>query len=452
MSTDLVERVRDYIARENLIAPGERVLVAVSGGVDSMVLLHVLHVLGYPLYVAHFDHDTRAGASAEDAAFVAAAAKELGLPCDIGHWADWAEDDPANSFEMEARARRHAYLRSVAKLENIRVIATGHHLNDQAETVLLRALRGTGTTGLGGIRPLREEDGIRLVRPLLAIARDDLLDYGWARMLRWREDVSNLDTSVPRNWVRHELLPRIVEQLNPRAVEALARLAESLRVDSDYLDQQTHAREREVFQEDGFSRADLRGLHPALQRRTLLPLLRRVGCEPTHESLTRLQEFILTAERGAQYALGANLRVRTDGSHIHFEPAAPIQIPSAVSLAVPGETLFLEQNFRASHAPLLRVPLAKYCNRRRQVFDADKLGVSLTLRTRRDGDAFVPLGMTQKKKLQDYFVDRHVPREARDRVALLEAHGEIAWVVGHAPGAAFAVMPETKNLALVEVL
>lgn len=453
MSTtqDLPSRTREMIARHSMLEQDTTVLAAVSGGVDSMVLLHILQALGYRVRAAHFDHDTRAGASAADAAFVQKQCAAIGVPCTVGRWRDWPVTLPDTpSFEMEARARRYAFLLDTARTQACVAIATGHHAGDQAETVLMRVLRGTGPGGLAGIPPVRSEDGVRIVRPLLACTRAEIEAWARSNDIPWREDVTNCDSATPRNRLRHELLPLLAAEYNPNVQEALARLAESARFEDDLLATLAAETLRAVERGDRLSRAPLVATHPALQRRAVLAWLKKHNIRPDHDALVDIMSFLACAETGQRLSLDAEHLLHAAGGEVLLIRNAE-SAPAPQALSVPGECEFLGQRVTATRldeAP--PGPPSAWCSQSRQLFDADRLGDALTLRTRRDGDVFTPLGMTGTRKLQDYFVDRRVPRPDRDRVPIVEAAGGIAWVVGHAPGAKFAITEATKRYVAIE--
>ena len=236
-AAELLDRVRDTLHRHDMLEAGERCLAAVSGGPDSMCLAQALHDLRIPFEIAHFDHGTRAGESAQDAAFVREAAARYGVPCydtrrDMPREAGQSPD----SFEEVARRARYAFLLETASARGCQALATGHHADDQAETVLLRLLRGTSPGGLGAIPPVRQCDGVRIIRPLLDCTRDEILAYLEARNVPYREDRTNADTRHPRNRVRHELLPLLTRDYNPRVRDALRRVAEIQHDEDDFLE------------------------------------------------------------------------------------------------------------------------------------------------------------------------------------------------------------------------
>jgi tRNA(Ile)-lysidine synthetase-like protein len=228
----MIERVAQYMQQHGMVSPGQKVLAGVSGGVDSVAMLQILCTLsggmGFTLEAAHFNHGIRAE-SAEEERFVASLCERHGIALHTG-----CADVPslANaagvSLEVAAREARHRFFRQVMKETGAQRLALAHHMDDQAETVLLRLFRGAGALGLGGMAPL-EESGI--IRPLLGVRRSEIVNWCLEQGFPWREDSSNADTAIPRNWIRHDLLPAVRERLNPSVTAALCRTAELLRED-----------------------------------------------------------------------------------------------------------------------------------------------------------------------------------------------------------------------------
>ncbi|MFQ3536829.1 MAG: tRNA lysidine(34) synthetase TilS [Aggregatilineales bacterium] len=228
-------RVLTFCRAEGLFTPEERVVVAVSGGADSLALLHILKVLqgelGITLQAATLDHGLRGGQGAADAAFVAQIAAGWGIPCTAGR-ADVPDLAARWRLGMEAAARRarYAFLSACAAQIGAQCIATAHQRDDQAETILLHLIRGSGLAGLRGILPCSQRDGLRVVRPLLTIGRDELEAYVRGLGIAARQDASNYDTQYARNKVRHAILP-LLREINPAVAAALARTAQTLRDD-----------------------------------------------------------------------------------------------------------------------------------------------------------------------------------------------------------------------------
>lgn len=438
-----------------MIRENERTLAAVSGGPDSMCLLYALKEAGYALEVAHLDHQTREGQSAEDAAFVAERARALGVPFHTESRPVAAEARAAGlGFEEYARKARYDFLKRTARKTGCAVIATGHHADDQAETILMRVLRGAAPRGLGGIPPVREEDGVRIVRPLIDCTREQVLSYLRQRGIPFRSDRSNANLHHVRNRVRHELLPLLREQFNPRVEKALLRLGEAHRCEDDLLSSLAADAYRRCIRDDRFvARGRFAELHPALQRRVLLMLAWRHGIDCHYARVVAATTFITEAPTGKECDLGGGVMLHNGRDVSELMPSGRTPLDAGETpLQVPGVTCALGKQFEVVLCEgVVPQAWATYCNPSRQVFDADAVGRSLTVRHRRPGDRFIPLGMSGSKKLKDYFADCGVPGAARDREMLLLASGRIIWVVGRAIAAEAAVTPATQRIIEVSV-
>lgn len=440
------------IQKHNLIPAHALVVVAVSGGADSLALLHILNELrprlGCHLHVATLDHGLRGEAGAADVRFVADIATRWGLPVTVDR-----VDVPAlmaqtgQGVEAAARQARFTFLAQVAHETGATVVATAHHANDQAETILLHLLRGTGLRGLGGMAfrtPLPGFPKITLIRPLLETSRDEIEAYCHEHGLSPRSDETNQDTTLRRNRIRHKILPQL-ETINPQIVSALIHLGESAAADLDYLAEQFNpviASSNQERERITISRAYFVTLHPALQRRFVLWAAAQLGSEETI-SYDHLLAAVKMGSRGmvnGQVLLPGDLRLRVDYTMIAVErlaagwpdsgypllppgEAIPLVVPDTILL--PGEAwkLMTATDLPAEAVPGRWVGLPASNN--------------LALRTRRAGDRFAPPGLGgHTKKLNRWFTDHKVPSYLRDRIPLLTINDEIAaialaegWVV-----------------------
>ena len=456
-SGKLLDKVLETIGDRNLLEPEPRVLVSVSGGPDSVALLHVLNALGYSLEVAHFDHQTREGKSTEDAEFVRALAQRLGLPV---HTATSSTQklarESSQSFEAFAREERYAFLTQTARDEGIEAVATGHTKDDQAETVLMRVLRGTSPRGAAGIPPKIERDGVRIVRPLIYVSHAELREYLETLGETYRLDATNEELHFLRNRIRHGLLPQLKSAYNPRLEEALCRLADAQYDENDVMKALTHTFVDDVVLGEGeIDRARFRDGHRALQRRAVLEIAWRFGAEPDFELVDGAAKFVAAGPTGKSFDLGGGVQLcngRDATVVVVAEAEAGATNSFTVDFAIPGETRAFGKTFRAAlldEAP--KGALSSYCTASRQVFDAQALSSGAVLRHRRPGDRIVPFGMKGHKKLKDYFNDLGVPPVQRDKEVLLVAGGDVIWVVGHAINARAAVTEETVRVLQVDV-
>lgn len=448
-----IDRVGVYCRSVLGLDEGARILVAVSGGADSVALVHVLRTLGYTIEVAHFDHRTRGGDSTCDAEFVRDLAARLDVPFHLG-----SADVPAvtalsgESFEMHARRLRYDFLAQTARRAGIREIATGHHADDQAETMLLRVLRGTSGHGLAGIPPVREDGELRIVRPLLDVTREALLAYLESIGEPYCEDATNDDVQYLRNRVRHELIPALARDYNPQLVSALNRLAETERIEHEYLDLAAAKRASTVITGDTIEREAFAALHDALRRRVFQIYAWHLGVTCGYERILAGCAFVVEGRVGACFDLGLGIVLKNGARTTEVAPDRDAGSGLEIALLVPGTTQAFGRTFcvRNLDAPP-NTPLAEYCTPSRQVFDA-RSTAGLRVRRCRAGDRFVPLGMHGSRKLSDYLGERKLSPSERAAQLLLESNDMIVWVVGRAIGAQAAVTDATRAIVEVEVL
>ena len=437
-------------------------VVAASGGPDSTALLRCLHRLldrfSLSLHVAHLNHDFRGAEADHDAAFVQRLADGLGLPCSIDKQdpISYQRGRSISSFEQAAREMRYSFLASVAASVGAKAIALGHTADDQAETVLIHLLRGTGLHGLRGMSELAEwpwpmpNPGPCLFRPLLGAGKADTAEYCRALGQTFRQDSGNYMWRFTRNKVRLDLLPRLARDYNPRVREALTRLSSVASEEVDFIEGELSRHWRDIAEEKDdaveFKVSGLLTLHVSLQRYALRRAFEIVAGDTRTLSETHLETMLslmhrrrggrsLDLPRGVQAALqGSVLRV----SRRREATAAPallgersLNLPSGpgerVQACLEGWTIVLEVVPPGSHISLQDSDGDAVS----AFLDLEALGDVVTVRTRSPGDRFQPLGMSGTKKLQDFFTDAKVPRQQRDSIPLLVCERGIAWVVGH---------------------
>lgn len=516
----LADSVRQTIRRYDLVPERGRVVVALSGGGDSVALLHLLRDLAVDgdLVVAgaaHFNHRLRPNAG-QDEQFCRDLCAALSVPLELGR-ADVRSVAQATkrSIEDTARQLRYAFLHEAAGRLTADVIAVGHSRDDQAETFLLRIIRGAGTRGLAAIRP---KAGM-VIRPLIGTSRPELRRFAEERGLAYREDETNADLSVPRNRVRHELLPYLARVFSPNIVEVLAREAELAREDDDRLEREAieiagsvvltdtrqatteappgssaartaspsePSRAREVVELDA---ERLVALHPAIASRVARIALARLrgGRFIGFDQVQRFLDFAHAGRSGRLLSLpGQQVRLRhgesgrlvielaaappRGGPARHGGQPAPMSTEAgraavgpvapglegrergnsfSFSLSIPGEVILPEQRWAVS-AEWASASEASGSNG--LVALVEGLNGPLTVRSRKPGDRFRPPGLGGRaKKLQDYFVDRKVPRADRDRVPLVvDRDDRIVWIVGHAVAEGFRAATPSQGVILLK--
>jgi tRNA(Ile)-lysidine synthase len=404
------ERALEAAREGGLIRPGAPLLVMVSGGGDSVALLDIAVRLGASLTALHVNYGLR-----EDSGLDQALVERLCGERKIQLTVESVELGSEGNLQDRARAARYALAEQLAEGD----YAAAHTASDQAETVLYRLAVSPGSRALHGMAPRRG----RLVRPLLAVTRDELRDYLRGRGLEWREDPSNADRRFARARVRHDVLEALRE-LSPAVERTIAETARQLRDEAEVLD----AAVSEVLKELGGGAAvsldALREHPPALQR---LVLRRLAGDRPVPDSVLELDD------RGTKSLdLGDGLRAVSEYGTLRFARSPEAEPPPPVQLAVPGRARFGDWEVEAR----LDAP---------GEVSVTELGPAVTVRAWRDGDRMRPAGLAGSKSLQDLFTDRKVPRALRRTLPVIEAHGEIVWVAGVAVDERFAADEDTPG-------
>lgn len=433
----LIENVRAFIDRHRLLEPGARVLVGVSGGVDSVALLTVLHRLGYAMRAAHVNYGLRGAASEADEALVRALCRRLGVPLHVDRPATKAHAR-AHGQSMQAAARdlRYALFERLARAGGLSHVAVAHHRDDQAETVLLRLFRGSGVEGLAGMpvrRPLARGSAITLVRPFLDVRRSEIEAFAAAEGLAWREDASNAGFRYRRGAIREALLPRIVEHFGPAAVENIARSAALVRA---YVTDTIHPELTRRFATSAqklpggggmLSAGALEAQPTVWRRRLILEALRRwLPGAPLSETTAETVERLLGAQTGRRVTFGQG-SVWREREGLAFVPGpgkggAETPVAPGAPVALPGGALLVEEAPCVA-SPGAGAPLVEYA-------DADRIAPPLLARPWRTGDRFRPLGMRHHKKVSDFLTDAKIPAHERSGVYVLSDREKIVWVVG----------------------
>lgn len=468
---DLAQRLLVLLRRANLLHPGERLGVAVSGGADSVALLHLLlelrEELGCVLYVVHFNHKLRGRASQADEKFVAKLAAQHGLEFFVAaeSIAAKAKRERGN-LEDVARRARYAFFERLVQERRLDRVAVAHTADDQAETVLAHILRGTGLAGLGGIHPTT---GV-VLRPLLGIRRADLRAYLRGKRQLWREDASNRDTKRMRARIRHKLMPFLEKKFQPAVVVHLCQLGEFAREDEAYLEGQSALREKQFAQTvqniTRLALPDLLREPRAIQTRLLRRMVERLKPRSGQLSASHVAALLALAEHpdsGKSLQLPGGVEVRRESQTLVFLSAANIQ-PAGRGKTPPREYAY-EVDLRAGQAELHVVELpcrlrlrvidwpqeGRETNNTGAVLDRARLRVPLVLRNWRPGDSMQPLGHQKRHKLARLLNEIGVSRWEKRAWPVLSSGGQIAWVRGLGASHEFAAGKETRaGVVIVE--
>lgn len=430
--TELLAHVEKNIRSRKLVPRGHTIVVAVSGGLDSMVLLHLLHTLAprnrWRLIVAHFNHQLRGRSSDADERCVRKTAAALGLPFIAGQGSVRARArQTGQSLEMAARELRHGFLAQAARRSKSRFIALAHHAGDQVELFFLRLLRGAGGEGLAGMKwrsPSPAASRASLVRPLLDVRRTELAAFARQNKIGFREDISNAVLDICRNRIRHELLPLLESRYQAGVAKAVSRSMEIIGAEAEFVGEAARhwlATRR---------RAEFGDLPVAVQRRCVQLQLQRLAVAADCDTIEWLREkpdcplnitrdiFLVRAQDGVvRKSALRQLSFRPEEERVLLKDKA-------------GEAVFGEVRFSwrvVSSRSSIRLPGREGT----EFFDADAVGNCITLRHWRPGDRFQPIGMSAPVKLQDWFTNQKIPAARRRELVLATtARGEILWVEG----------------------
>jgi tRNA(Ile)-lysidine synthase len=443
----LEQKVIGFIREYNLFSGGDKLVVAVSGGADSVCLLHILAQrrgeLDLELHVAHLNHQLRGAESDADTSYVSALAHKLGVPATIERRDVAAyRDQKGGSLEEAAREVRYSFLAEVAREINAAKVVVGHTCDDHIETVLMHLLRGSGTAGLCGLQPhsvlqYGENGGqLEVVRPLLEITRQETLGYCRRHNLSPRSDSSNASLSFLRNRVRLELLP-VLRSYNPGIDKSLLRLADIAGDDISFIEERASLLWKNLAREKGdaiyLDINKIVALPHAIQRqlfRRAVKQLRGNLKDIEADHIEAMMDF-LSKPAGKRLCLPDGLILSTEYGRLVLAPAQTSTCPlpalrGASGINIPGETDLTGWRVTAD----IRQKMFADDNGLVASFDLAKVGKKLTVRRRRPGDRFQPLGMSHTKKLQDFMVDSRIPGSWRDRVPLVCSPEQILWVVG----------------------
>jgi tRNA(Ile)-lysidine synthase len=475
---EIAGRLWRFVRTNTLFRPNDDLVVGFSGGPDSVALVLILEELVArgvwhgDMVLAHLNHGLRGKESDADEQFCREFAARHDLDLVAERLAEGEIHNSAGSLEKSARNHRYDFLRKVAASRNISTVAVGHHLDDVAETVLMRLIRGCGLSGLGAIpsiRPIARNSTIDLIRPLLEERRSDLMDILRERGEQYRHDSSNRDTAYFRNLVRHEILPFLNTSSGIGLERLLGEMNETALELNHLLDGQAERQWRDLHVEQ-----DSRGVAIDSQGfgRLSMPLRRLIagkalkavggdGAEPLPLTRNHWEEVCKLTERtvGTELSLPGGFAARREHGFLYFlreEDRTPADRGECKNLDVPGVVTWKDSGMRITARFISAgggdaASLVSDSTAHHVYLSGDALNLPLWVRMRKDGDVFFPLGAPGQKKLKDYFIDKKVPHHRRDRVPLVVNGDErIVWVVGHEISEEFKLQGnETRVLELI---
>ncbi len=472
----ILRTVRQTIATHRMLAAGDSVLIAVSGGPDSVILAHVLHTLTaeYPLRlaIAHLNHCLRKKDSDRDAEFVADFARRLDVPFYTEKKDVIALQRSAHlSLEETARKIRYGFLEDIAARYGFNKIAIGHHSNDNAELVLMNLLRGSGPLGLSGIIPVR--DG-KIVRPLIHLKRSEIIDYIAEKKLPVVTDASNTDLSFRRNRVRHHLIPELEKSYNPGIIETLNRLGTIMRAEDQWFEnvlRQDFNKCISVKGPDAISLdiARFEGLATAAKRRIIRKAILSVKRDLRRITLLHIDAVLALVEKRPGVGclnLPAGIRIVRNAAELTINKsenvipagsdrsAGPVGVDYRYTITTPGVLSVKEAGATITLAEIGLDDLPDFNDAGKNLafFDMDCLQFPLVVRNTRPGDRFAPLGVNGTQKVKKYFIDNKIPGPQRRACPLLLSGGKIIWIAGHRIDNCVKVVSATRRILKAELL
>ncbi|MGH4050292.1 MAG: tRNA lysidine(34) synthetase TilS [Clostridium sp.] len=451
----------DFIKKNSMFEKGDKVIVAVSGGPDSTCLLYILNdikdKIGITLVGAHLNHCLREGDAEKDEQYAKKTCDSLNIEfyskkVDVHKIAG----EKNLSCEMAGREERYQFFKELLISLNADKVALAHNANDQAETVLMRVMRGTGIEGMVGIKPVRDN---LYVRPILHLSRKEIERYCEDKGISPRIDKSNLENIYARNKVRLELIPYMEQNFNKDIITTLNRLSDTVKKDNDYLSdvsQKEFKKHCEIVNQRVIINKNAFELHEAILSRIVRAALLHVNhnlynFEKVHiTSVIKLQSH----ETGKSIMLPSNIIVENCYANVHIFVQEKVIVDNSnqYRLNIDENNIIHSLNMVVD----MEVISKSECSRFKGTdyiknFDYNKISGPIILRNRKDGDRFMPLGMTGNKKIKDLFIDLKIPKSKRNKIPLICFGNDISWVVGYRVSEKFKVSKDTKNILRIRI-
>ncbi len=459
----LLKKVFETICKHNMISRGEKILVAVSGGADSVCMLHALNALktsfGFSIYCAHLNHGLRGEAADSDERFVVELCGKLDIPVftnavDVRAFAK----EKKLSLEEAGRVLRYKFFDELSKRHRIDKIATAHNKNDNAETVLMRIFRGTGIDGLCGIS-YKREDGV--IRPLLDIERREIEEYCKDNNLSFCTDETNNENEYTRNKIRNELLPYITENFNPDVVDSLSRLTETAKEDGEFLNSYAKRLYERLRSPLSLKKPVMLHIESiSMVSRSIASRVLRIAALDAAKDVKLEKKHIddvfdlMTKETGTRISLPKGLVAEVQYGWLTFadgekKPKVLEDEQFFFTEVLPGDVVYV-QNVDKNISVRTENEKGYKCKINEQTLDFDKLeGKHLFLRSRRDGDRMVCFSDGRTKKIKNILIDGKVPRGDRDKILLLATGDEVLAIVGNRVSEKYKITNETERTLVI---
>ena len=465
--TNLIFIVKDFLIKQNLVKPGEKLAAAVSGGPDSVAMLFCLNNLkkdiGFELFVFHINHMLRGKESDRDELFVKNLTESLGLPFYFAK-ADVAEYQKKHkcSVQVAAREMRYFHLNQLADHYFISKIATGHTAGDQAETVLMRVLKGSGLKGISGISPIRDN---KYIRPMLEVTREEIEQFLKQNKVKFVMDSTNLKNNYLRNQVRNKLIPFLKEEFNPSIIDALCRSSQIFRTDDNFVSEVAHNELNKLLLKNHdtiliLNSTHFQTLHEALKRRIILEAIYQFsgsGRQVSQNIIESILHVIGSKVSGKSLSVFNNLIFKYQYNQIIFEIQKKNiggNLIKQKKLLIPGKTIIEEIGKEVVSTIITKKEVPKNLKKTASFtafIDCNVSGKELFVRSRQKGDKFCPLGIKGHKKIKDYFIDKKVPREERDFIPLIMNKESIFWIIGYQISELARLKEDTKDVLKLEI-
>lgn len=449
------EKVITTIEKYGMIEKGDGIVVGLSGGPDSTCLIHVLcsirELYDIRIYAVHLNHMIRDEEALRDEKYSEALANQLGIP--FFSKRIMVEEYARNkkiSTEEAGRLLRYEFFDEIAIKTESKKIALAHNMNDQAETILMHFLRGSGLNGISGIRPIRDE---KYIRPLIACSRTEIEEYCRINNLNPVIDSTNREKIYTRNRVRLELIPYLQKHFNPNIIESLCKASEILKDEDEYINSRTFIELDRIRNGDAVDINSFNLLHIGLKRRIIRALIESIkgnldGIESKH--INDCVEFIEKKHTGKTISLpgGIECIIQYDVFKIREKEKTD---DFEYVLKIPGSTYIDECNCTVNIRILEKNQSNFIDSRFNKFFDYDKIKNDITARNKRDGDYIYPKGMNGKKKVKDIFIDKKIPREVREKTLLIAQGSEVIWIFGLRDSRRYKVDEDTKHVIEIEI-
>jgi len=436
------KKIENFIAEHQLLDKQKPVLLAVSGGLDSVALLHFLVESGYKCAIAHCNFHLRGESSNLDAEFVKKLAEKYEISLYINEFDTLkVAEQNGESIEMTARNLRYSWFDELLQNNDFQAVVAGHHQNDNAETILLNLIRGAGIRGLAGIRPKKRN----IVRPLLCVTRSEIEIYAQEKGLKWCEDLTNSDTKFKRNQIRHKILPEI-EQQNPAFVQNMSKFADNIFDAITLYNSAVENFTKQILSEsNGIFEIDIKTLLSSPAPKTILfEILQKFDfqADTTDEVFKNIN-----SQSGKKY-FSKNYTIIKDREKLLISDN---KILESQQFIIEKDTKFIEKPIKISFEVIdVKDIKSLKVGKNIVLFDYEKIKFPLTLRTWQAGDCFQPFGLKGKQKVSDFFVNQHFSLLDKQNAWLLISDEKIMWLVNHRADGRFKITEKTEKVFRIE--